>query len=165
MMSASTETVMAAGEFRMKFRENSDSRYSLISEDGRFKMREESRDAGENKIFYEFAWERDPVLRTMIEADKVLSYGSGPRTVDVSIDMAELRRSMTQDKYLDRLKRTMSDDDLHELGDIIAQALTEFYTPRIVTMPPTAGLIVNVALRFGGGEVRNYRNGELLGGK
>lgn len=160
VMTPSTEALNADGGCRMKFREDSETRYSLISEDGRFKMREESRDAGQNEVFYEFAWERDPVLRTMIRADKVLSYGSGPRTVDVAIDMAELKRCMTRDRYDDGLKRTMSDDDLHELGDIISQALPEFYKPRI---PTNAGLIVNVSLKFDGGEVRNYRNGKMLG--
>ena len=98
------------------------------------------------------------MLLSMIPADKILSYGSGPRTVDVAIDMAELRRSMIRDTYDDGLKRTMSDDDLHELGDIIAQALPEFYKSRL---PTKAGLIVNVSLKFEGNEIRSYRNGEM----
>ncbi len=157
VMTPSTEALNADGGCRMKFREDSETRYSLISEDGRFKMRSESRDAGQGKVFYEFAWELEPRLFAVVLADKVLSYGSGPRTVDVTIDMAELKRSMTQDKYLDQIKRTMSDDDLYELGEIIAQALPEFYKPRI---PTKDGLIVNVSLKFDGGEVRKYRNGK-----
>jgi hypothetical protein len=148
----------------MKFREDGETRYFLISEDGRFKMREESRDAVKGQVFYEFAWEREPRLLAVVLADKTEILGSKPRIINVAIDMTELRRSMTGNKYLDQLQRTMSSDDLHELGDIIAPTLPEFYRPRVESTA-RADLIVNVSQKFDGGEVRNYRNGEMLGGK